>query len=279
MIILKKLLCFLVIILFSIPMALCEHDAWDCPECGRTGNTGKFCGGCGHPAPTNDEGSSERTGKKNPEVGDIITFGTYPQTSEGSDQTPIEWIVLDVQDGKALLLSKYGLDAKPYNADYIDITWEKCTLRYWLNNDFLRKAFSDKEQSEILLTDVDNSAKQGFDVWKSSGGNNTKDRFFLLSYAEANKYLEVTYNNNNNKKSRVAPTAYAKTKGADSNSFYRTDDDTAAGWWWLRSSGAGNNQSNAACVYNSGTLRDHNVSNNRGIVRPALWVELESEIF
>ena len=28
-----------------------EHYAWDCPDCGRAGNKGNFCGGCGHPAP------------------------------------------------------------------------------------------------------------------------------------------------------------------------------------------------------------------------------------
>ena len=29
-------------------------------------------------------------------AGSIVTFGTYPQTAEGTDLTPIEWIVLDV---------------------------------------------------------------------------------------------------------------------------------------------------------------------------------------
>ena len=32
----------------------CAHPApwiWDCPECGKKGNTGNFCGTCGHSAP------------------------------------------------------------------------------------------------------------------------------------------------------------------------------------------------------------------------------------
>ena len=29
----------------------CGYATWDCPECGRKGNTGRFCGSCGHPAP------------------------------------------------------------------------------------------------------------------------------------------------------------------------------------------------------------------------------------
>ena len=41
-------------------------------------------------------------------VGDIITFGHYEQDNNlDNGAEPIEWIVLDVQDGKALLLSKY----------------------------------------------------------------------------------------------------------------------------------------------------------------------------
>lgn len=39
------------IMLFLTSAALCEPAAWNCPECGRSGNTGNYCGGCGHPAP------------------------------------------------------------------------------------------------------------------------------------------------------------------------------------------------------------------------------------
>ena len=35
-------------------------------------------------------------------------------------------------------------------------------------------------------------------------------------------------------KSRVSPTAYAKTKGASENDNYKTEDDSSAGWWWLQ---------------------------------------------
>ena len=46
-----------------------------------------------------------------------IPFGAYPQTADGTDSTPIEWIILDYREdeGRALLLSRYVLDAKPYN--------------------------------------------------------------------------------------------------------------------------------------------------------------------
>ena len=56
-------------------------------------------------------------------VGDYITFGHYPQTASGDDNTPIEWLVLDVQDGKALLISRFALDCQPYKIRYVDMTW------------------------------------------------------------------------------------------------------------------------------------------------------------
>ena len=127
--------------------------------------------------------------KKTVEAGDVITFGCYHQTAAGTDRTPIEWIVLDVQEEKALVISKYALDYQPYHADMGDTnaTWETCTLRAWLNGDFLQDAFSTEEQAAILTTIVDNSAAQGNSSWKSVGGNNTQDRVFLLSCAEAGK--------------------------------------------------------------------------------------------
>ena len=59
-----------------------------------------------------------------------------------------------------------------------------------MNGAFLNKAFVEQEQAGILLTNVDNSDSQGYNGWNTSGGNNSQDKLFLLSYAEANKYLE-----------------------------------------------------------------------------------------
>ena len=216
------------------------------------------------------------------EVGNIVTFGTYPQTAAGFDSTPIEWIVLDYDEAnhKALLLSKYGLEAKPYNTEWVDVTWETCTLRSWLNNDFLNKAFSAEEQSAILTAAVNNSAGQGYSGWSTDGGNNTQDKIFLLSYAEANRYLGVKYwedDYGNNMKSRVAPTEYAIQTGAWISDSYKTADGKPAGWWWLRS--PGRDQRSAADVDVDGSLDFDDVNCGSGCVRPAFWLNLESGIF
>ena len=93
--------------------------------------------------------------------GKYITFGHYPQTSEGKDKTPIEWLILERDGLNALVVSKYGLDAQPYNISYTDVTWEKCSLRTWLNDTFYNKAFNADAQAAILTTNVDNSKNQG----------------------------------------------------------------------------------------------------------------------
>ena len=206
--------------------------------------------------------------------GDTVFFGVYPQTAEGNDRTPIEWIVLEVRDGKALLLSKYGLDVMPYNMIRENTTWENCSLRAWLNGEFLENAFSPEEQAAILATEVDNSAEQGYGKWAyTEGGNGTEDRVFLLSYAEASWFLNVTYEDKDNTESRAAPTAYALARGAWKNDEYRTADGSPAGWWWLRSPGGV--QDSAAYVSCPGALFYYFVNDMEGTVRPALWMNLD----
>ncbi len=212
--------------------------------------------------------------------GNTVAFGHYEQdnnTANGLEE--IEWIVLeyDKKGHKTLLLSRYGLDSIPYYTEWKDITWEKCTLRTWLNGEFMEKAFTTEEQSAILTTDVDNSASQGYSKYYTDGGNNTQDQIFLLSYAEANRYLNVTEDDKNNTEACVAPTAYAIANGAWISSDYQTADGEAVGWWWLRSPGG--NRRCAARVSVVGSLFSNSVHHDGGIVRPAFWLDLESDYF
>ena len=210
-------------------------------------------------------------------VGNYVTFGTYPQTALGNDQTPIEWLVLARDGRQALLISRYGLDAKPYNTKLSSTTWGKCTLRTWLNDTFLNKAFSSTEQTAILTTDVDNSKQQCYSGWNPSRENDTKDKVFLLSYAEANKYFGIQYVGTNvaSQKVRVAPTAYIEGKIYTYNES-KTIDGQNAGTWWLRS--PGKKSLDASVTTASGMFNSSDV-NLVEIVRPALWVSIDSPIF
>jgi hypothetical protein len=77
--------------------------------------------------------------------GDIVTFGTYPQRADGSDQTPIQWRVLENRGRESFLLSEYILDCKRYHRESTAVTWQDCDLRRWLNDAFYDSAFTDAE--------------------------------------------------------------------------------------------------------------------------------------
>ena len=127
-----------------------------------------------------------------------------------------------------------------------------------------------------MLTEIDNSGRQRYGKWYAKSESNTHDRVFLLSYTEANRYLDVPVDNWNNLKSRAAPTAYAIAHGALTGS-YRTKDGITSGWWWLRTPGC--DQHDAGSVNDDGSLSSVDVSLVCVIARPALWISLESDNF
>lgn len=194
-------------------------------------------------------------------AGDYVFFGAYEQdnnTANGKED--IEWLVLEVKDGKALVISKYTLDCKPYNTSYTDVTWETCTLRKWLNNDFINAAFSDDEKAMIPTVTV--SADKNPD-YSTNLGNATQDQVFLLSITEANKYFS------SDSARQCKSTDYAVDNGA-------LESDSGNCWWWLRSPGYIQNY--AAYVNNDGAVYENGnyVYLDTYAVRPALWIDLNS---
>ena len=195
-------------------------------------------------------------------VGDYVFFGAYEQdnnTSNGKEN--VEWLVLEIKDGKALVISKYALDCKQYNTSYTDVTWETCTLRKWLNNDFINAAFSADEKAMIPTVTV--SADKNPD-YNTNPGNATQDQVFLLSIPEANKYF------NSDSARQCKPTDYAFANGVYVNS------SNGNCWWWLRS--PGHYQDSDASVRSGGDVGEFGSDVNRGVnaVRPALWIDLSA---
>lgn len=205
--------------------------------------------------------------------GKYVTFGHYRQSADSQDQTPVEWLVLARDGQNALLLSRYGLETKAYNDSREDTTWERCTLRAWLNGSFLESAFTAEEQNAVLLTDVDNSISQYYTQKYTNVGNNTKDKVFLLSYAEANLFLDVAWDNNTNYKARAALTAYAAEGPHDYQSF-KTEENKYANAWWLRSPGS--SRYDVEDVYTNGSIRHDSGNDDEIAVRPAVWINLDA---
>ena len=197
---------------------------------------------------------------------ETVTFGQYEQDNNPENgPEPIQWIVLEEQDGKQLLFAKDLLDKGRYNETYGDITWAECDLRAWLNNEFYQTAFTEEEQAAILLTEVDNSPAQSHPKYRTSSGINTQDRIFLISYAEAEKYFP------DNESRRAAPTDYAVARGVKINNYYEIDG-RKCGMWWLRS--AGQDQWRVGMSYFYGELNYSYATKDVVGVRPMMWVDL-----
>lgn len=206
-------------------------------------------------------------------TGDFITFGTYPQTSSGDDNTPIEWLVLDVQDNKALLISKYGLDCQPYDTTKsCNLSWYESTLRDWLNTVFLNRAFSTEEQKSICATWLENQNYQhGSYEDGTLDEDDTQDKVFLLSREEAEDHFEVKWGCRNNISGRMAPTDYAIKHGAYMDRDHKTGEGKAAGGWWLRSM---DGPVYPLHVLFDGSLDVCDAGETLIAIRPAVWISV-----
>lgn len=102
------------------------------------------------------------------EENSYFKFGSYCQDDSGK-KTPIEWLVLKKSDSKVLLISRYCLDFRQYYHESEEITWSNSDLRKWLNDEFLRTAFSDEEQKKIAVTKLANDNNPDFDT--TDGGS------------------------------------------------------------------------------------------------------------
>ena len=202
----------------------------------------------------------------NTKAGDTVSFGSYEQDNDsGNGKEKIEWLVLEVRDGKALLISRYALDTQPYNTEMIRVTWEKSTLRSWLNGEFFLAAFDQNEQKLISRTIVTAEANPQRDTYT---GFDTKDKVFLLSINEVNTYL------GSRSKQVCTPTAYAIAKGA----FYAMgygENKSASARWWLRTPGM--DSQSAAMINIIGELDSPGTDVNLTTVtvRPVVWVYLD----
>lgn len=185
-------------------------------------------------------------------VGKYIKFGRYPQS--GSMPEPIEWRVLEVRsNGSALIIAKHAIDNVKYNDSGKSCTWETCSLRKWLNGEFLIKAFTSEERRQILTTTVQSPDNPDFGT---KGGIPTKDSIFCLSIDEAKRLFS-------NDEDRVATsTKYARIRGAFNGTC----------WWWLRSPGSDVNRAAYIDYDGSVNTRGCGVDYVRVSVRPALHV-------
>lgn len=220
-----------------------------------------------------DEGAIELKGPQEKADGtiqwDCLWFGNYKQNADGNGdfkKEPIKWRVLSREGNDAFLIADQNLDCKKYNETDESVTWETCTLRSWLNNDFLKAAFGPAEQQAIQTVNVDNGTE---------GGSDTTDRIYLPSIEEMTKStygFSADYDAHDEKR-RSKNTDYAKEQGAYTSGAVGYEGN---GWWWLRS--PGESSDSAANVDDYGTVSRSGayVDFAPYAVRPVLHVDLQS---
>ena len=200
-----------------------------------------------------------------PAVGSIMSFAD------------IDWRVLAVEGNKALLISENILEKRPYNershnershiTEDTDVTWETCTLRKYLNEEFYDSLGINKSKiAETKNTNPDNQ------WYETNGGNATTDKIFLLSLDEAVKYF-----GDSGQLANPPEDKYWIVDEYDSARIAK--DKNGKSSWWLRSPGIDDYcdcGGFAPYVSIDGYVSVHGnevYSGNIG-VRPALWLNI-----
>ncbi len=183
-------------------------------------------------------------------VGSEFRFGSYEQDNNLENGTEeIEWIVLKREENKVFVVSKYCLENKAFNETLATVTWGNSTLRKWLNENFLKETFGDKEKAQIIMTTLSNPdyADDG------EKGNDTTDKVFLLSENEAIQYFE------SDSERMAYGTEYVSSEYC---------------CWFLRTTG---NASNAGYVDYDGNVGYYEDVDREWGIRPAMWIKINTE--
>ena len=186
------------------------------------------------------------------EIGSTISFGGY------------DWRVLDVQDGKALLLSDKAIETRAYHRTYGVLTWAECDLRNYLNGEFYDSLGEDR--ARIATTEIRTRSNPWYGI---NGGASTDDKIFLLSIEEVVKY----FGDSGQLKNRPDDTWRISDEYDPARVI--TGECGKALSWWLRSPGC--MSANAVHVGRDGhvCIQGLIVSCPTTGVRTALWLNLQ----
>ncbi len=231
--------------------------------------------------------SSKTVALEDAYIGATVIYGSYEQDNNlDNGSEPIEWLVLDVKDGKTLLLSKYGIESTVWNSGsscgYFDgktrIRVEEYNnfkmVEYSDNMDFYTDAFSTEEQMRICPTSLENGETE---------------YVFLLSKDEVIQYFNADfladeYGDSENKRVTYA----TASQNAYKERWKEYTDHLMACGWLLRKT---NDSKGEICVSSTGAFRgckmEETFLGTSGfslqygypeyflLIRPAMWIEIK----
>ena len=200
-------------------------------------------------------------------VGDHFVLGNYEQDNDLTNgKEPIEWRVLQIENGELLAISLYALDSQPYNTRGGHARWNTASLRDWLSYEFYNAAFGDDEKQVIITKELEN--------WKEQ--NTTGDPVTLITCDEAKQLFA------NHEDRMCTPTDYCVAQGARLSTKFRKDKDGYYNVnWWTRnhsweSNARGSYVANSGGVMTCGGNKDGTASNKKIAVRPAVYFDVQA---
>ncbi len=185
-------------------------------------------------------------------VGGTAVFGRFP-TDSTYEMQPLVWRVLAMEDDRALLMTEQEI-MSIYDHIKQNGMWENSPIRKLLNEGFFRSAFTEKEQAQIETVQLKNLKNPTL-----PGDNriDTKDKVFVLSFEEAEKYL---------------PTQEIRKASHTKYAFEQTMAKREWGDWNLRTEG----KKPWGPVSVSETFGDYAMTGNhvgRDYIRPCIWIK------
>ncbi|MBQ4069526.1 MAG: hypothetical protein IJC76_09770 [Lachnospiraceae bacterium] len=206
---------------------------------------------------------------------------------------PIKWRVLEVEGDRAFLMADGALDTRMYSAREEGLVWANSDIRSWLNgysaefnregadyteDNFIDKAFTKKEQSAILLSEVVNNDNIEYGT---EAGEDTEDKIYLLSEEELlnESYGFVPDEDNNDYARRLwddLMSDYVIQKGASYSTRttgWTEEMQMHAAMWWTRTPGISSDT--VRIVYEWGILKRDSLPTFIGIsIRPCIQLDL-----
>ena len=181
----------------------------------------------------------------------------------------INWRVLDVQDGKALVLSDLILENRSFQKSRsLSNAWADSPLRAYLNGDFYKKTFTKSEKKRIVSTTLVNNINPQY---SETFGTDTKDKVFLLSTEEVARYFgnddaRIAYADR-----RTPAMLNSPINDVKGNPYTGVYQNYSTWYWWLRTPAQDNE---GLYISNYGEIKNAYINAEYG-VRPAMWINVE----
>lgn len=186
-------------------------------------------------------------------VGDTLYIGKYEQNGNSFDGLEsVQWFVLALESGRALVITTDSIDNQCYDSKN-STSWEKSSLRNWLNFSLFNQLFTSEEKKNILESECVQSSPDG-DV------SVTQDKLFVLSVEEFDQYM---------------PEEMKACHAADSAKNHGAYCDSSGNcWYWLRS--LGKDARHVCAVKSDASVSDSLAPTSKDTaVRPAMWISIQ----